>query len=74
MRTKRAEQIALIAEQEKSGETVRQFCERKGIQVWTFQQWKVRLRKSETRITTKESIVRASNATGKNSPAAFLPV
>jgi len=74
MRTKRTEQIALIAEQEKSGETVRQFCERKGIQVRTFQQWKIRLRKSATRITTKESRVRATNATSKNSPAAFIPV
>ena len=74
MRTKRTEQIALIAEQEKSGETVRQFCERKGIQVRTFQQWKIRLRKSATTLACKESSVRATNATGKNSPATFLPV
>ena len=74
MRTKRTEQIALITEQEESGETVRQFCERKGIQVRTFQQWKVRLRKSVTTLACKESSVRATNSAGTHCPAAFIPV
>jgi hypothetical protein len=77
MRTKRTEQLALIAEQEESGETVRQFCERKGIPVRTFQQWKVRIRKSVTKQRSSEGDpIRTATPTGyvTHCPSGFIPV
>jgi len=39
MKTKQKDQVALLEEQRTSGQTVREFCERKGISVERFKWW-----------------------------------
>jgi len=47
MKTKQKDQVALLEEQRTSGQTVREFCERKGISVERFKWWQRAQRRRE---------------------------
>jgi hypothetical protein len=45
-RTRADQWCARIAEQERSGLSVKQFCEERGLTAWSFYDWRKRLRES----------------------------
>jgi len=47
MKTKQKDQVALLEEQRTSGQTVREFCERKGISIERFKWWQRAQRRRE---------------------------
>ena len=63
-----------IADQARSGLSVRAFCEREGLEPWNFHWWRQALARRDREVTPARAVRRPNVMAEPPVPSAFLPV
>jgi hypothetical protein len=63
-----------IADQARSGLSVRSFCEREGLEPWNFHWWRRALDRRDREVPSIQTGRRPNSTTERPVPSAFLPV